>query len=70
MYKDTVRSVVFEVVDLDSEAVLGAKSCVDMGLVQRVHVVEPSRNVTMPRNTFDIPDDIWSEYEEKASKNW
>ena len=64
VYKDTVRSVVFEVVDLDSEAVLGAKSCVDMGLVQRVHVVEPSRNVTMPSNTFDIPDDIWSEYEE------
>ena len=64
VYKDTVRSVVFEVVDLDSEAVLGAKSCVDMGLVQRVHVVVPSRNVTMPSNTFDIPDDIWSEYEE------
>ena len=35
-----------------------------MGLVQRVHVVEPSRNVTMPSNTFDIPDDIWSEYED------
>ena len=36
-YKGKRHSVTFEVVDLEAEPVLGAKTCADMGLIARVH---------------------------------
>ena len=59
-YKGEAHKTLFEIVDLNAEPVLGAKSCSAMGLVKRIHRVDTpiSRKVS----NSNVPADIFAEF--------